>query len=217
MLESRVGFAVVNVGASYAKSEDTRAHFSRSLCSSKIRPTCIASPHTPPWPRWSATSTRCREPRSGVFAPHCPLVAASWCASKTSQTRGRKCPRSFGTLWFARSRYESEETSPTTTYFATLQKKTTSKRQGKLIEHFTLFSLMWIWARSCYTSHGSSFAIATQSRVCENHLVASFLVLRLPLIKFTSSNLYCISTPVMKCQQKKLIENWTYSYFCWGC
>lgn len=162
MLESRVGFAVVNVGASYAKSEDTRAHFSRSLGSSKIRPTCIASPHTPPWPRWSATSTRCREPRSGVFAPHCPLVAASWCASKTSQTRGRKCPRSFGTLWFARSRYESEETSPTTTYFATLQKKNHIKKTRKInwtfyivlvnvnMSPFMLY-FSWVVLCNCYT------------------------------------------------------------------
>ena len=127
MLESRVGCAAVNVGASYAKSEDTRAHFSRSLGSSNIRPTCIASPHTPPWPCWSATSTRSQEPHSGVFAPHCLPLGASSYVSKTSQTRGRKCSRSFGTLLFARSRYESEETSPTTTYFATLPTKKTKK------------------------------------------------------------------------------------------
>lgn len=204
MRKSRVEFAVVNVGASFAKSEDTRAHFSHSLGSSKILPTCIASLHTPPWPHWSATSTRCREPRSGVFAPHCPPVAASWCASKTSQTRGRKCPRSFGILWFARSRYESEETSPTTTYFATLPKKTTSKRQGELIDHFTLFSSMWIRVRSCYTSHGSSFATATQHRVCNIIWWLVFL-----FFGFRWSNLdlqICISTPVMKHQQKRKLK-----------
>ena len=51
---------------------------------------------------------------------------------KASQTRGRKCPRSFGTLWFAQSRYESEETSPTTTYFATLQKNEKKTTENQL-------------------------------------------------------------------------------------